>query len=188
MAWTTTGGDILFIEATGMPGDGKLKLTGQLGDVMKESAQIALSYIRARADELGVDIEFRKSSDIHIHLPAGAIPKDGPSAGVTLFSAVLSLLTGRRVRGDIAMTGEITLRGLVLPVGGIKDKVLAAQRAGIKTVIMPERNKKDMVDVPDSAKQDLKFKFVKRIEDLIPLVFERTRRKPEKTSAPPVIN
>ena len=172
LAWTTTGGDILFIEATSMPGDGKLKLTGQLGDVMKESAQIAISYLRSRAAELGVDPEFTKKLDLHIHLPAGAIPKDGPSAGVTLFSAVLSLLLGVRVRGDVAMTGEITLRGNVLPVGGIKDKVLAAQRAGIKTVILPERNKKDMIDVPDNAKKDLKFKFVKRIEDLLLLAFE----------------
>jgi ATP-dependent Lon protease len=173
LAWTATGGDILFIEATTMPGDGKLKLTGQLGDVMKESAQIAISYIRTRSKELGIDGDFRKTSDIHIHLPAGAIPKDGPSAGVTLFTAVLSLLTGARVRGDLAMTGEITLRGLVLPVGGIKDKVLAAQRAGIKTVILPERNRKDMVEIPDNVKRDLKFEFVKRIEELLPLAFEQ---------------
>lgn len=185
LAWTATGGDILFIEATRMDGDGKLKLTGQLGDVMKESAQIAISYIRSRATELGVDPEFRKNSDIHIHLPAGAIPKDGPSAGVTLFTSVLSLLTQRRVRGDLAMTGEITLRGQVLPVGGIKDKVLAAQRAGCKTVILPERNKKDMVDVPDSAKADLKFKFVKRIEELLPLVFEKGSAV--STPAPPSV-
>ena len=175
LAWTAAGGDILFIEATQMVGDGKMKLTGQLGDVMKESAQIALSIIRARADELGIDKNFSKKTDLHIHLPAGAIPKDGPSAGVTLFTAVVSLLTGQRVKGDLAMTGEITLRGLVLPVGGIKDKVLAAQRAGIKTVILPERNKKDMVEVPDSAKKNLKFKFIRRIEDLLPLVFEKSK-------------
>ena len=184
LAWTATGGDILFIEATQMPGDGKLKLTGQLGDVMKESAQLAISYIRARAEALGIPKDFNKAHDIHIHLPAGAIPKDGPSAGVTLFSAVVSLLTDRRVRGDLAMTGEITLRGLVLPVGGIKDKVLAAQRAGIKTVILPERNKKDMIEVPDSCKKDLKFKFVKRIEDLLPLIFEKETKKKSKDGEP----
>jgi ATP-dependent Lon protease len=187
LAWTASGGAILFIEATRMEGDGKLKLTGQLGDVMKESAQIAISYLRSRANELGIDQSFRKDSDIHIHLPAGAIPKDGPSAGVTLFTAVLSLLTQRRVRGDLAMTGEITLRGQVLPVGGIKDKVLAAQRAGCKTVILPERNRKDMVDVPDSAKKDLQFKFVKRVEDLLPLIFEKG--SPVQTPPPsPVMN
>jgi len=186
LAWTATGGDILFIEATGMDGDGKLKLTGQLGDVMKESAQIAISYLRSRAEELGVEKDFSKGKDIHIHLPAGAIPKDGPSAGITLFTAVLSLLTGRRIKGDVAMTGEITLRGLVLPVGGIKDKVLAAQRAGIKTVILPERNKKDMVDVPESAKKDLRFKFIKRVEDILPLAFENQPRS-KKTPPPPAV-
>ncbi|MFT7625690.1 MAG: ATP-dependent Lon protease [Myxococcota bacterium] len=187
LAWTSTGGDILFIEASQMPGEGKLKLTGQLGDVMKESASIAISYIRSRAVELEIDPNFRKDSDIHIHLPAGGIPKDGPSAGITLFTAVLSLLTGRRIRGDIAMTGEITLRGLVLPVGGIKDKVLAAQRAGIKTVIMPERNRKDMVDVPESAKKDLKFKFIKRVEEVIPLAFEKSRRTSTGSKTPPSV-
>ena len=189
LAWTATGGDILFIEATRMPGGGKLKLTGQLGDVMKESAQIAISYIRSRAEELGISEDFTTDHDIHIHVPAGATPKDGPSAGVTLFSAMLSQLTNRRVRGDIAMTGEITLRGLVLPVGGIKDKVLAAQRAGIKTVILPERNKKDMREVPDSAKKDLKFKFVKRIEELIPIVLEKApRTKATAKASPQVVN
>ena len=189
LAWTAAGGDILFIEATQMAGDGKLKLTGQLGDVMKESAQIAISSIRARAEELGVDPNFAKNSDLHIHLPAGAIPKDGPSAGITLFTAVISLLTDRRVRGDVAMTGELTLRGLVLPVGGIKDKVLAAQRAGIKTVILPERNRKDMIDVPENAKKDLKFKFVKRIEDVLPLALEKgVKRKSDVPATPPVVN
>ncbi len=189
LAWTATGGDILFIEATRMPGSGKLKLTGQLGDVMKESAQIAISYIRSRAAELGVDPNFTTDHDIHIHVPAGATPKDGPSAGVTLFAAVLSQLTNRRVRGDVAMTGEITLRGLVLPVGGVKDKILAAQRAGIRTVVLPERNKKDMQEVPENAKKDLKFKFVKRIEELLPIVLERAG-KDQRTakSTPQVIN
>ena len=190
LAWTATGGDILFIECSRMSGDGKLKLTGQLGEVMKESAQIAVSYIRARAVELGIDKDFHKNSDLHIHLPAGATPKDGPSAGVTLFTAMVSLLTGIRIRGDVAMTGELTLRGLVLPVGGIKDKVLAAQRAGIKTVILPERNRKDMQDVPDSAKKALRFKFVKRVEDLLPLALEGDLPKsPPATPDPsPVVN
>ena len=189
LAWTATGGDILFIEATRMPGSGKMKLTGQLGDVMKESAQIAISYIRSRAEELGVDPNFTTDHDIHIHVPAGATPKDGPSAGVTLFSAVISQLTNRRVRGDVAMTGEITLRGLVLPVGGVKDKILAAQRAGIRTVVLPERNKKDMQEVPESAKKDLKFKFVKRIEELLPIVLERAGKNQGSSKATPqVIN
>lgn len=190
LAWTATGGDILFIEASRMAGDGKLKLTGQLGEVMKESAQIAVSYIRTRAAELSIDKDFYKTNDLHIHLPAGATPKDGPSAGVTLFTALVSLLTGIRVRGDVAMTGEITLRGNVLAVGGIKDKVLAAQRAGIKTVILPEKNKKDMMDVPDSAKKALKFKFVRRVEELLPLALESALPKTPVTPAaePTVVN
>ena len=191
LAWTATGGDILFIEASVFPGEGKLKLTGQLGDVMKESAQIAVSFIRSNCEALGIPADFHKDKDIHIHLPAGGIPKDGPSAGVTLVSALTSLLTGKRVRGDLAMTGEITLRGLVLPVGGIKDKVLAAQRAGIKVIILPERNRKDLIEVPENVQKDLKFKFVKRIEELLPLVFEKggksalPRKKDEEPATDP---
>src|SRR5207244_3854888 len=140
---------------------------GQLGDVMKESCQAALSYTRNKAQKLGIDPRFLGKNDIHIHFPAGAIPKDGPSAGVTIFTALTSLLTGIRVRGDVAMTGEATLRGLVLPVGGIKEKVLAAHRAGIKRVIMPERCRKDLIDVPEQAKNELEFIFVQQMDEVL---------------------
>jgi len=170
LAWTAVGGDILFIEATRMPGKGSLMLTGQLGDVMKESAQAATSFVRARAKAFGIDENFLEKADLHIHVPAGAISKDGPSAGVTMFVALTSMLTGIPVRPDVAMTGEITLRGNVLPVGGIKEKLLAAHRAGIKRVILPERNKKDIVDVPDEVKKDLEIFHVTRMEELLPLV------------------
>src|SRR5262249_2397115 len=155
LAWTPVGGDILFIEVTRMPGKGSLVMTGQLGDVMKESAQAAMSFVRSRAKWLGLEEKFLEKTDVHVHIPAGAIPKDGPSAGVTMFVALVSLLTGKNVRPDVAMTGEITLRGNVLPVGGIKEKLLAAHRAGIKRVIIPERNVKDLVDVPDQAKREM---------------------------------
>ncbi len=164
LAWTPVGGDILFIESTRMPGNGRLILTGQLGDVMKESAQAALSLIRAGAATLGLQATELAQSDIHIHLPAGAIPKDGPSAGIALYVSLLSLLTGRAVRPDVAMTGEISLRGLALPVGGIKEKVMAAARAGIRTVILPRRNEKDLVDVPDSVRSQLEFVLVDHVD------------------------
>ena len=170
LAWTPVGGDILFIEATRMNGKGNLVLTGQLGDVMKESAQAALSFIRARARWLGLDEVFLERSDLHLHIPAGAIPKDGPSAGVTMFVAMVSLLTGKPVRSDVAMTGEITLRGLILPVGGIKEKFLAAHRAGIKRVVMPERNRKDIIDIPEQPRKEIEIIFVKRMDELLPLV------------------
>jgi ATP-dependent Lon protease len=170
LAWTPVGGDILFIEATKMNGKGSLVLTGQLGDVMKESAQAALSFIRSRAKWLGLEENFLEKTDIHVHIPAGAIPKDGPSAGVTMFVAMASLLTGKPIRNDVAMTGEITLRGLVLPVGGIKEKFLAAHRAGIKRVILPERNRKDVVEIPDQPKKEIEILFVKRMDELLPLV------------------
>jgi ATP-dependent Lon protease len=170
LAWTPVGGDILFIEATKMNGKGQLVLTGQLGDVMKESAQAALSFIRARAKWLGLEENFLEKTDIHVHIPAGAIPKDGPSAGVTMFVAMASLLTGKPIRNDVAMTGEITLRGLVLPVGGIKEKFLAAHRAGIKRVIMPERNRKDVIDIPEQPRKEIEILFVKRMDELLPLV------------------
>jgi len=169
LAWTPVGGDILFIEATKMPGKGSLVLTGQLGDVMKESAQAALSYVRSHTKWLGIDEGFLEKTDIHVHIPAGSIPKDGPSAGVTMFTALASMLTGKPIRPDVAMTGEITLRGNVLPVGGIKEKMLAAHRAGIKRIIMPDRNQKDMVDVPDQAKNEMEFFFVKRVDEILPL-------------------
>ncbi len=167
MAWTPTGGEILFIEATIMPGEKSLVLTGQLGDVMKESAQIALSYLRAKAEELGIDKDFYKQHDIHIHVPAGAIPKDGPSAGITMLTALASLLLNKPVKPFLAMTGEVTLRGLVLPVGGIKDKVLAASRSGIKEVIIPSDNKNDLDEIPAHIRKQLKFHLVKKVEDVL---------------------
>jgi ATP-dependent Lon protease len=167
LAWTPVGGDILFIEATRVPGSGRMVLTGQLGDVMKESAQIALSLAKSRARDLGLKDELFTKSDIHIHVPAGAIPKDGPSAGVAMFTALASLLTGKTVRSDVAMTGEISLRGLVLPVGGIKEKVVAAVRAGITTVMLPARNRKDLEDIPEEARKRVKFVWLERVEDAV---------------------
>ena len=172
LAWTPTGGDILFVEAARVPGSGRLILTGQLGDVMKESAQAALSLAKARASTLGVDPGLFEKSDIHIHVPAGAIPKDGPSAGVAMFIALASLLTGRTVRSDTAMTGEISLRGLVLPIGGVKNKVLAAVRAGITTVMLPERNKKDFEDVPEAARNAVRFVWLSNVDDAIEAALE----------------
>jgi ATP-dependent Lon protease len=167
LAWTPVGGDILFIEATRMPGAGKLILTGQLGDVMKESAQAALSLVKARSRQLGIAQEVLDKSDIHVHVPAGATPKDGPSAGVAMFTALASLLTGRPVRSDVAMTGEISLRGLVLPIGGVKEKVLAALRAGITTVLLPARNKRDLEDVPAEARDQLRFVWVAEVDEAL---------------------
>ncbi len=167
LAWTPVGGDILFIEATRIPGTGKLILTGQLGDVMKESAQAALSLLKSQAESLGVDSTRFEKSDIHVHIPAGAIPKDGPSAGVTLYTALVSLMTSKTVRNDVAMTGEISLRGLVLPVGGIKEKTVAAHRAGIRTVMLPARNRRDLDDIPESVRKDLQFVWLERVEDAV---------------------
>jgi ATP-dependent Lon protease len=167
LAWTPTGGDIIFIEATKMRGSGKTAMTGQLGEVMKESAQTALSYVRANAEALGLDPAFHEQYDVHIHVPAGSVPKDGPSAGVAMLAALVSLLSGRRVRPDVAMTGEITLRGLVLPVGGIKEKVLAAHRAGIRTVVLPERNKKDLPDIPQEIRDDMQILFIQRMNEVL---------------------
>ncbi|MEP9410464.1 MAG: endopeptidase La [Candidatus Brocadia sp.] len=171
LAWTQAGGDILFIEATLMPGTGKLLLTGQLGDVMKESAQAAMSYIRAKLTKLGITFKDFNKYDFHIHIPAGAIPKDGPSAGVTMAMALISLLKEAPILSNVAMTGEITLRGRVLPVGGIKEKVLAAKRAGITTVILPKRNEKDLVEVPENAKKEMNFVFVEKVDEMLPVVF-----------------
>jgi len=167
LAWTPVGGDILFVEAARMPGAGKLILTGQLGEVMKESAQAALSLAKARSRELGVQAEALEKSDIHIHVPAGATPKDGPSAGVAIFVALASLLTGRPVRSDVAMTGEISLRGLVLPIGGVKEKVLAALRAGITTVMLPARNRRDLEEIPADARDRLKFVWIEQVDEAI---------------------
>src|SRR5512139_2919502 len=167
LAWTPTGGDILFVEATRMPGNKQLTLTGQLGDVMKESAQAALSYVRSQAETFGINKDFFEKTDIHIHVPAGAIPKDGPSAGVTMTTAIVSMLTGKLAKHDLAMTGEITLRGKVMPIGGVKEKVLAAKRAGIKTVILPEKNKNDLEDVPADLRKEMYFIFVDTIDQVI---------------------
>jgi ATP-dependent Lon protease len=172
LAWTPTGGDIIFLEATKMRGEKGLTLTGQLGDVMKESAQAALTYVRSKSKELGIEEDFFQKTDIHIHVPAGAIPKDGPSAGVTMFVALTSLLTNRPVRSDVAMTGEITLRGLVLPVGGIKEKVLAATRAGIKTVILPKKNEKDLEEIPERIRKEMNFVFIQRMDEAIQLALK----------------
>jgi ATP-dependent Lon protease len=192
LAWTSVGGEILFIEATRMYGSGKLQLTGQLGDVMKESAQAALSYVRTNAEHYGIAKDFLEKSDIHIHIPAGAMPKDGPSAGVTMFTALVSMLTGFRVRHDVAMTGEITLRGRVLPIGGLKEKVLAAHRAGIKRVLVPERNKADLDEVPAEVKNDLEFVFVSKMDQVLEGALEEMPKpKPEDKSAqatPPPTN
>ncbi len=173
LAWTQAGGDILFVEATAMKGKDRLIMTGQLGDVMKESAQAALSFIRTHAVKLGLSETIFESQDIHIHIPAGAIPKDGPSAGVTIFTALVSFLTKRLVVRDLAMTGEITLRGQVLPVGGIKEKVLAAHRAGIKTVILPKENQKDLEDIPKKVQKDITFQFADRMLDVLKLALEK---------------
>jgi ATP-dependent Lon protease len=167
LAWTPVGGDILFIESSRVPGSGKLILTGQLGDVMKESAQAAVTLVKAQAERLGFPTEGLDKQDLHIHVPAGAIPKDGPSAGVAMFMSLASLLANRSVRTDVAMTGEISLRGLVLPVGGIKEKVIAAARAGIRTVILPARNRKDFDDIPESARQKLEFVWAERVDDVL---------------------
>ena len=172
LAWTPVGGDILFIEATRTPGGGKLILTGQLGDVMRESVQAALSLVKNRAESLGIDPGLFEKSDIHVHVPAGAIPKDGPSAGVAMYTALVSLLTGRTVRSDTAMTGEISLRGLVLPVGGIKEKVVAAARAGLTRVMLPARNRKDYEDIPEDARDRLEFVWLERVDDAIAAALE----------------
>ncbi|MCK4417685.1 MAG: endopeptidase La [Candidatus Latescibacteria bacterium] len=176
VAWTPAGGEILFIESTKMKGKKGLILTGQLGDVMKESAQTALSYIRTNAGKLKIPENFFDQYDLHIHIPAGAIPKDGPSAGVTLTTSLVSLLTGSSVRPDVAMTGEITLRGRVLPVGGIKDKVLAANRAGIKKVILPKKNKKDMEEIPPEVKEKMKFIFVENIGEVLEVALQDSKK------------
>jgi ATP-dependent Lon protease len=187
LAWTPTGGDIIFVEATKMRGEKGFTLTGQLGDVMKESAQAALAYVRSKSKDLGIEEDFFEKTDIHIHVPAGAIPKDGPSAGVTMFVALTSLLTNKPVRNDVAMTGEITLRGLVLPVGGIKEKVLAGMRAGIRTIILPQKNEKDLEEIPERIRNEMNFKFIQRMDEAIEFALKHTEThtaKREAASAP----
>jgi len=183
LAWTPLGGDILFIETTRMPGKGELVLTGQLGDVMKESARAAISLVKARAGDLGLEEKPFEKTDLHVHIPAGAIPKDGPSAGVTLFTAVVSLLTGRRVDPEVAMTGEISLRGLVLPVGGIKEKVLAAHRAGITRVLLPKQNAKDEVEIPASARKELELIYVETVDEALEHAFAKPRAAKKKRTS-----
>ena len=185
LAWTPVGGDILFVEATRLPGKGQLILTGQLGDVMRESAQAALSLLKSSARRYGVDETLFERSDIHVHVPAGAIPKDGPSAGVAMFIALMSLLQDETVRHDTAMTGEISLRGLVLPVGGIKEKVLAAHRAGITRVMLPSRNRKDFEDIPESARDALDFVWLEHVDDAIEAVVGDKPPPPPSLEAPP---
>ena len=184
LAWTAAGGDILFIESTRMHGKGKLTLTGQLGDVMKESATAGLTFVRAHANTFGIDSNFNEETDIHVHVPAGAIPKDGPSAGVSMVTSLVSLMTNIPVKDKVAMTGEITLRGNVLPIGGVKEKVTAAHRAGIKEVVLPELNRKDLEDVPTHVSKDLTFHFAKEIWDVLevalPKVTKRGRKKLSK--------
>jgi ATP-dependent Lon protease len=171
LAVTGVGGDVLFIEATSVGEKGSLTLTGQLGDVMKESAQIALSYVRSHAADLGIDPD-RANGGFHIHVPEGAVPKDGPSAGVTMTTAIVSLLTGRPVRSTVGMTGEVTLQGLVLPIGGVKQKVLAAHRMGLKEVILPQRNGKDLDDVPESVRDQMTFHLASRVEEVLAAALE----------------
>ena len=167
LAWTIVGGDTLFIETVSVPGTGKLSLTGQMGDVMQESAKTAISYIRSVSDKLGIEEEFYKNKDIHIHIPEGAVPKDGPSAGVTMCTAMISTLTDAPVRKDVAMTGEITLRGKVLPVGGIREKVLAAHRAGIRKVLLPAENTRDIDDIPEKVRDQMEFVFISKVDDAL---------------------
>jgi ATP-dependent Lon protease len=182
MAWTQSGGEILFIEATAMKGNKHLTLTGQLGDVMKESATAALSFIRANAKAMEIDEDFFEKKDLHIHIPAGAIPKDGPSAGVTMLTALASLLTNQTIQKDLSMTGEITLRGQVLPVGGVKEKVLAAHRAGIKTIIVPKGNKKDIEDIPKKIQQDIHFHFADKMMDVLKIALKNKQPHSKKLS------
>ncbi|HZV21223.1 MAG TPA: S16 family serine protease, partial [Hyphomicrobiales bacterium] len=183
LAWTPVGGDILFIEATRTPGKGSLILTGQLGDVMRESAQAALSLVKNRAVSLSIDPGIFEKSDIHIHVPAGATPKDGPSAGVAMFTALVSLLSGRTVRSDTAMTGEISLRGLVLPVGGIKEKVTAAARAGIARVMLPARNRWDYDEIAEDTRKSLEFLWLETVDDVVASALEQDRGKPAEEKA-----
>jgi ATP-dependent Lon protease len=179
LAWTPVGGDILFIEATKMKGKGRLTITGQVRDVMKESVQAAMSYIAANAKQIGVDEDFRDTLDIHVHVPAGAVPKDGPSAGVTMLAALTSLLTDRLVRNDMAMTGEITLRGQVLPIGGVKEKVLAAHRAGIRAVLLPKRNADDLTEIPEAVRKEITFHLVEEMHEVLDIALVKKARKPK---------
>jgi ATP-dependent Lon protease len=176
LAWTSFGGDILYIESTKMPGNKGFQVSGSLGNVMQESARAAFSYVRSRAQELKLPSDFFNNNDIHLHVPAGATPKDGPSAGVTMATSLVSLISGRKVLPHVGMTGEITLRGQVLPVGGIKEKILAAHRNGLRTIILPKRNKQDLDDVPDEIKKSMKFVFAETVEDVLNASLEKPKK------------
>jgi ATP-dependent Lon protease len=180
LAFTAVGGDVLFFEATAYPGKGKLTITGQLGDVMQESAQAALSWVRAHATQLGLDPEWFREHDVHLHVPAGAVPKDGPSAGITMATAIASLVRGEPVADDVGMTGEITLTGQVLPIGGVREKTLAAQRAGLKRVILPHENEPDLQELPPETKRELEFVLVDSIDQVLDAVFEGAKKRPAK--------
>jgi ATP-dependent Lon protease len=180
LAWTPSGGEIMPVEVLLIEGKGNLQLTGQLGDIMQESAQAALSYLKSRSKQLGIDINIFEGTDIHLHIPEGGIPKDGPSAGITIATALTSAFSTRYVRREVGMTGEITLRGRVLPVGGVREKVLAAHRAGIKTVVLPVKNKKDLVDIPKRAKDDLNIVFVEHMDDVLEIALCPADKKKSK--------
>ena len=188
LAWTEAGGDILFIEVALMPGKGSMMITGQLGDVMKESAQAALSYIRSRAKALGLDEKFYQKMDIHVHVPEGAVPKDGPSAGIAITTAIASALTKIPVSRKIGMTGEVTLRGRVLEIGGLKEKVIAAHRAGLKTIIIPKENKKDLEDIPKEVLRDLKFVFASHMDEVLDVALTKSLPTSVKISPRQIIN
>ena len=185
LAWTPTGGEILFIEASGTPGKGALTLTGLLGESMRESAQAALSYLRSHARAMGLDPARIPKTDIHIHVPAGAVPKDGPSAGVAISAALMSLFRDRAIHQELAMTGEVTLTGRVLPVGGVKEKVLAARRAGIRTILIPRHNEKDLVDLPNEVKADVTFRSVDTLDDVMAHIFPTITPEAQPTAAKP---
>jgi ATP-dependent Lon protease len=186
LAWTPVGGDVLFVEATAFPGEGKLQITGQLGDVMKESAAAALSYVKGHVWRWDADIaeDWFRTHDMHVHVPAGAVPKDGPSAGITMATALVSLVTGRPVRSDVAMTGEITLTGQVLPIGGLKEKSLAAQRAGVTHVIAPKLNEADLDDFPKSLTDEVSFTFVDTVEQVLEHALAKPKRRSTRPSRP----
>ncbi len=188
LAWTPYGGDVLFVEATSMPGGKGFQITGSVGNVMNESARAAMSYVRSKAKNLGLDAEFFNRSDFHLHIPAGAQPKDGPSAGVTMATALVSLVSGRKIKPKVGMTGEITLRGQVLPIGGVKEKILAAHRNGLRTVILPKRNEQDLDDVPEEIKKSMKFVFVETVDDVIKSALETKKKAPAKKDSKPASN
>ncbi|RPH70064.1 endopeptidase La, partial [bacterium] len=185
LAWTAVGGDILFIEATQMPGNKGFQITGSIGNVMQESARAALSFVRSRTKQLGLKEDFFEKADIHLHIPAGGQPKDGPSAGVTMATALVSLISGRPVKANVGMTGEITLRGQVLPVGGIKEKVLAAHRVNLKTVILPRRNEADLEDLPEEVRKSIDFVFVQTVDDVLKAALEDGKPAPQRTRKKP---